>query len=482
MRRLKRIGLPVLLLLFVSCSDWLDLRPIDGLVQDEYWKTKEDVSAVLMGAYYQLTQMDELLFQLGEIRGDMVIQDNGATNDIKNIFQGNIYPDNSLCDWSDFYKIIDYCNFVIKYCPIVREIDQTFTEYQMLGLESEALFLRSLAYFYLVRVFKDVPLIVDPSESDNVDFFPEKTADTTILRIIEEDLLTARKYVTEEYGSAENNLGRASKNAINALLADISLWNFEYEKVIDYISDIESSTVLLLPSSQWFSSFYPGNSLEGIFEVQFSTKLDQNNTLYGATYTSNRYLASNNAIVLLSSSTAKEIIRGDGSFHPTTKKIWKYCGSSADGKSTRPGTERYSANWIVYRYADIVLMKAEALSQLGRFDEAIDCVNEIRDRALMSRLSAPGDKVSFEDIIMDERAKELAFEGKRWFDLLRMGRRNDYARKDKLVSIIVQNYPSNQRLVFAAKLANPLGWYLPIEEEELKRNKNLVQNPYYDAF
>ena len=58
----------------------------------------------------------------------------------------------------------------------------------------------------------------------------------------------------------------------------------------------------------------------------------------------------------------------------------------------------------------------------------------------------------------------------------------NYARKDKLISIIIKNVPSNQRLVLASKLTNPLGWYLPIEDNELERNKNLVQNPYYAGY
>ena len=87
---------------------------------------------------------------------------------------------------------------------------------------------------------------------------------------------------------------------------------------------------------------------------------------------------------------------------------------------------------------------------------------------------------SYEDYILDERALELAFEGKRWFDLLRMGRRNDYNRKDKLIEIMVRNVPSTQKRILATKLTNPMGWYLPIFDKELERNKNLVQNPYYN--
>ena len=97
----------------------------------------------------------------------------------------------------------------------------------------------------------------------------------------------------------------------------------------------------------------------------------------------------------------------------------------------------------------------------------------------MPPLAIGSSPVLFEDAIMEERALELAFEGKRWFDLLRMGRRNNYARKDKLVEIIIKNVPSTQKRILSAKLTNPLGWYLPVYKAEIERNKNLVQNPYY---
>ena len=100
----------------------------------------------------------------------------------------------------------------------------------------------------------------------------------------------------------------------------------------------------------------------------------------------------------------------------------------------------------------------------------------------MEEKSAPQNPEAFEDLILEERAKELAFEGKRWFDLLRMGRRNDFARKDKLISIIIENFPSNKRLVLASKLTDPMGWYMPIQEDEIERNNELVQNPYYEGY
>lgn len=125
-------------------------------------------------------------------------------------------------------------------------------------------------------------------------------------------------------------------------------------------------------------------------------------------------------------------------------------------------------------------MKAEALSQLERYAEAEAIINQVRERAEVAPVSLPDNPIAFEDAILEERALELAFEGKRWFDLLRMGRRNDFARKSTLIDIIVANVPSTQKRILAAKLSNPLGWYLPIYESELERNLNLEQNPYYN--
>ena len=471
-----------LLIPVLSCDQWLELVPPNGLVQDEYWKSKEDVEATLMGAYQLFNQMDEKLFLYGEIRGDMISRDNNTPNYINSIIEGNIYPDNKLCDWSEFYMIINYCNNVLKYNPIVFDIDNTYSEFQMKGIESEALFLRSLAYFYLVRIFKEVPFVTVPSESDDVDFYLPKTSESVILESITLDLLEARKFVKEEYGSPENNMGRASRNSINALLADISLWNFEYQACIDYIEEIENTTVTLVSSGKWFSIFYPGNSLEGIFELQFDSNQDQNNTLYRVTYTEDKYMASLRAFDRLSLEETGEIVRSEGSFRSTDSKVWKYCGAAPDGKSLRPSSDKASANWIVYRYADIILMKAEALSQLGSYQQAIKLVNDVRSRALMKEKSAPQNADAFEDLIMEERAIELAFEGKRWFDLLRMGRRNNFARKEKLISVIIENFPSSKRLVLASKLTDPQGWYLPIEDEELERNNLLEQNPYYEGY
>lgn len=481
----------ILLVVFVfsmlSCNEWIELQPPDGLVREEYWKTKEDVENLLMSAYETLASMDRTLFIHGEIRADMVEGDNNQPRNEQLISESNIYPDNSICNWRDFYTVINSCNEVIKNGPEVQSIDNTFTDFQLQNLLAEAIFVRSLTYFYLVRIYKDVPLVLEPSESDNVDFYIKKSTEEEVLDHIIADLEEYRLLAPNgNFLTVEENKGRASKNAFEALLADIYLWRFDYEKVIEHVAAIEASgEYFLLPGGFWFELFYPGNSPEGIFELQFDLERNQNNSTYFLTYhNGEQYDPSQKAIELFSFKYSNELIRGENNsirkYSEGDYIIWKYVGRAGDGKSFRGGNDFLSCNWIVYRYADVLLMKAEALSQLERYDEAVAIINQIRNRAGVPEVSLPDNPIAFEDAILEERALELAFEGKRWFDLLRMGRRNDFARKSTLIDIIVANVPSTQKRILAAKLSNPLGWYLPIYESELERNLNLEQNPYYN--
>ena len=136
-----------ILLLTLSCEGYLELVPPDGLVKDEFWKSKEDLDSVLLGAYQQFAAMDEVLFYLGEVRAGMLSEDVQTPPYLQEIFDGIILPDNRLCDWSGFYLAINYCNAVIQNTPVVKEIDLTLSDYQRDIFISEATFLRSLAYF-----------------------------------------------------------------------------------------------------------------------------------------------------------------------------------------------------------------------------------------------------------------------------------------------------------------------------------------------
>ncbi len=491
----KYLLIAVMVFMQFSCNDWLELVPPGGLIRDEFWKTKEDVEAVLMAAYSSFASMDRTLFIMGEVRADLVQGDYNQGWNEQLLMENNIYPDNGLTNWDSFYKIINFCNEVIKNAPLVQEVDDTFTDYQKQGFVSEAYFLRSLAYFYLVRLYKEVPLVLEPTETDDAEVYTTKASENEVLNQIVSDLEANIAFAPSGgFKTIRENKGRASKAAYNALLADIALWmasgaenpNPYYEKVIQNVQQIEANIeILLMPSARWFEIFYPGNSYEGIFELQFDGLLSQNNSTYDLTSRNgNQYIPSQKAIEMFAFEYSSELVRGEeasiAKYGEDEYIIWKYVGQAPDGRSERSGIQQKSANWIVYRLADVLLMKAEALSQLERYGEAFSIIQRIRERADVPMYSLANTPTAYEDAILNERALELAFEGKRWFDLLRMGRRNNFARKDKLIEIIVSNVPSTQKRILAAKLTNPLGWYLPISKDEMERNKNLVQNPYYD--
>ena len=474
----------IAMLTIIGCEDSLTILPRDGLVQDEYWKRKEDIEATLMGAYQKFAQMDEKLFYYGELRGDLVDEGANLPNEMRDIMNSNIYPWNSLTDWTPFYAIINYCNSVLRFSHLVPNYDPTLTPYKLNQFNAEAIFLRSLAYFYLVRVFNDIPLILDPYDTDDQDFFPGKTESSLVISTIKEDLTAILDKIPESHPDNEQTRGRATRGAVNALLADISLWNFEYEDCIKYVEAIEDDKqYVLLPNGKWFTLFSEGNTLEGIFEFQFDGRLGQYNSMYDITRPeSNYFTGSLFAREILIPEYSKESIRGFGTLNPLNNFIWKYVGNEPDPIRRRSSAEQADCNWIVYRLADLLLMKAEALSQIGRYNEALNIINSIRERASMQGVSASLNPQAFEDIILLERAKELAFEGKRWFDLLRMGRRNNYQRKAKLIELVIENVPATQKRVLASKLNDPNGWYLPINQREIENNSNLVQNPYYKAY
>lgn len=485
MNSFKYILIATILFFSYSCEDALILLPPNQLVQEEYWKTQEDVKSTLMGAYKKFAEHDEYLFYYGELRGDMLKLGNNVNNNIRDIMEGNIYPENPWTNYNNLYSVINYCNLVMKYAPQVKELDQTFSLFDYNAYMSEAVFLRSLAYFYLVRTFKDVPLVLSPYDNTKQNFFLEKTTDNVILDSLEIQLLRVITKIPKQFTTQSDTRGRATRAAVYSLLADIALWNFEYETCLTYIEEIEKNTIYhLINGNEWFTIFAQGNTYESIFEFQYDG-VNLENHLYDLTKENQGkyvFLASSYAMDILSSKK-KEQYRGPGTISPTYQMIWKYVGAQAGGLQTRSGTNQKSGNWIVYRLADIYLMKAEALSQLGRYSEALQLINIIRTRATIEPITMINEnKNTFEDLILEERAKELAYEGKRWFDLLRMGRRDNYMRKDKLIETIINNVPGTQKRVLAAKLADPFGWYLPLNSREIENNTNLIQNPYYQDY
>src|SRR5690554_3341992 len=313
--RIKYLSFILGILFTYSCSnDWLELLPPGGLIKEEFWQSKEDVEAVLMASYESFAAMDRTLFLHGELRGDLLQRGPNIASREQNIMENNIYPDNNFTDWSSFYKIINYCNELLKNAPLVQEIDNTFTDFQRQSYMAEAYFLRSLAYFYLVRIYHEVPFITVPSESDNVEFYYSKSSEEHILNQIVADLNANRAFAPSgSFITIEENKGRASKASYDALLAEIALWRFQYEEALQHIAKIEEIVELdLMPPGKWFEIFYPGNSLEGIFEFQFDGDRDQRNNMYGLTQRNARqYIPSQKSLEMFAHEFSFELLRGE---------------------------------------------------------------------------------------------------------------------------------------------------------------------------
>jgi len=459
-----------------ACSDWLELYPEDSLVSEEYWKSGNDVEGIIANTYGLMARQVKTLLLWGELRGGLLSEGRNVPNDPSRIMAGDVTDLNGLSRWSNLYAVINGANQIIQNAPGVVQLDPSFTEADLNRALSEAYFLRALSYFYLVRVFKDVPLITTPYVTDDQDFFPVKEDEATVIAQILEDLEFVKDKAVPHYENLTDTKGRVTVYAVNALLADVYLWINNYDKTIENADAIiNSGSYALLTDDLWFQNFYPGNSNSSILELQFSQRWNYNSNLYQTfSYSRNREYTVNPRALELFEETD---VRGLGAtFSDANLEVWKHVGINPEEER---GDALNDNNFIVYRLADIILLKAEALIQLQRFDEAKEAINSVRERRGVAPIEPEPSVTSYEDMLLMERGRELAFEGKYWFDVLRMGKRDDYRRKQTVIDALVMNASADQILPLMSKFQDPNSWYLPIHRDELDKNTNLEQNPYY---
>jgi starch-binding outer membrane protein, SusD/RagB family len=493
---LRKLLLLITIILVQSCTEWLQLEPESELTREEFWRSGNDVEAVVAGSYKELAGTVITCFKWGELRSDEFVTGNRIKLDDRNVMEGHIYPENSNAQWSNFYQIINYANTILNFSSLVVERDQTFTENEQKAYNAEAIFLRSLSYFYLVRTFGDVPLVLTASVSDNQDFYPGKNTKEEILLQIIDDLKVAIENLPTSYGRIEYDKGRATKAAAMALLSDIYLFSERYQDCIDACNYIISSgQFALIDGEEWFSNFFPGNTNESIFEIQFDKNQNQLNDLYKITAP---YLGDGSYpdgddqfhyspyMVDLFRKNEGDRRAGNNTYFQFASRsnffiLWKYIGTGSTENAITPrnGNQESDANWIIYRYADILLMKAEAITELGDYSTAVNLVNSVRKRAGIALLSEISNRNLMQDLILEERAREFGGEGKRWYDILRLGMRNNFERKDKFISLLTANKSLIEKEVLKSKYSNPESWFMPIYQNEIEQNSKLVQNPYY---
>lgn len=479
---------------FTSCKKWLDLQPQDGIVREEFWKTKEQVESAVIGIYASMLgstsgdrALPEYMFIWGEARADMVSPGFRASPEEQDIVNLNMLSTNSFTNWRSFYQTINYCNTVIDLAPAVLQSDNTFSQDQLNRATGEALTIRALMYFYLVRSFGDVPLRLTATVSDK-DVTPlGKTNRDSILQQIVTDLKKAEPFLPLTFGSKAFDKGRATRFTANALLADVYLWMDKYnECVTECDKIINSGRFGLVQAPEFFNNvFYEGNSNESIFELQYDAQ--KLNTFYFMHTPSNRrwgaafHISEEVYGIDLVNSIPISDVRGDKtSFRGTDFSIWKYMGADNTGDNFRT-LEQSFAHWIIYRYADILLLKAEAINQLDQPLESSRIVKTIRQRAnaLDLKIMDSTSKSFMTGFILEERQRELAFEGKRWYDVLRNAKRNNYEGMQYLLTMAGVSIPSDRLQAALSKLRDKNCHYFPIYTYELQTNRLLEQNPFY---
>ena len=472
------VALAALIIVTTSCQDYLTVAPENDLIKEKFWTKTADVNSALAATYNAMRNASLKSLIHGEVRADLVNFTGPQFSGYAQIGASNISPTNDAVKWTEYYTAINLANTLMYYDDEVFAKDKTFTKDMMDAVEAEALFIRSLSYFYLVRLWKDVPLVLDASVSDTTNLYVGKSPENVVINQIVSDLLKAQDmaYTTEFKGSAYF-YGRANKYSIMALLADVYLWSEQYQKCYDYCDLLINSGMYGVESTEtMFNIYYPGNSpLESIIELQYNDALDnQENPLYNDLIPTNggggAEIDPRNLTLLME----REDLRHFGG----KEAIWKYRGKDALGLVSRTGTER-DANWNIYRYADILLIKAEAAIELNKFDEANNLIRESLLRAGMP-YEDKTDKIDLRDALLDEKGREFLFEGKRWFDLLRAAKRNKFQNKQIIIDMILSGADIKQQAILKTKVYDTLSYYLPIAERELIYNQNLKQNPYYD--
>ena len=484
-----------------SCSDWLDVLPKNEQVSTEYWKSKEEVEAVINSGYYRMREAVPTLIKWGELRGGAMYTTSSNDSKLQDFV---MTQDNSLCNYSKLYEVINYANSVIKNARSVQAEDNTYYDAVLNSHLCEAYFQRAYCYLILVKNFKEVPLATEPYTDDSQNTNVAKSSEETIIKQIKADVQTAldTHAAKSTYENDWETKGRVTKWALYALMADACLWSEDYENCKTYCDMILNANTsgeqfyprFLKNSQDWYSMFYPGNSNESIFELNWNYELakETNNFSSSLFPMSNKgliFTAAANAKLERESSATTAIGERTGRMNLATyvningvNYLWKYYGN--DVADVEGGVRLHQdANFILYRVAEIILMKAQADAMTGNISEAIDLVNQIRLRAGLSEIS-DDEKQNYDEEttleeILDQKEMEFFGEAKRWYDLLWLARVSNYKYKNKAIDYICEGNQTTKSEWIKSALIDNNAWYMPLPQNDIEHNQLLEQNPYY---
>lgn len=573
MKNIKSLLLAALVgLSSTSCNDFLELEPLNDIVLENFWTDKSDVESVLLGAYSALETSDCLLRMViwGEMRSDNMTESNSSPEAIQQICRENLLITNDYCKYNKFYDVINRANTVLHFAPIVADKDPNYLWIELKANEAEAVALRCLCYWYLIRAFHDVPYVTEPSIDDEGGYkkfyVPQSDFDTILTQIIA-DLESVKDDAMKKYPSDLENTARITQSAICAMLADMYLWRGQegdYDKCISVCQEITTQKkkefedlkikkgkdntikeyngyplISNIPNNEILGNAYneifgTGNSFESLFELPYDDKVS--NGLVSSYYQSssnaeNQSTGNVKALDKIGSVRGEDnsvfVQMHDTRYHQsvvergTSYGICKYAYSSVSITGTSSGvdlsesTMRNSSsqpNWIIYRYSEVLLFEAEAnimkaksinpsgadslamaFEVSGYLNKAFDLIDAVNKRAIgyiaeegvskpfnpktLSREDYPSVSM-MENLLFQERRRELMFEGKRWFDLVRISRRD--GNQNRMLRFLSDKFSASVYSAVKIRLKDPYAMYFPMAKDEVKNSQGVLrQNPVY---
>lgn len=451
MKKIINIIAVLIVIALMSCKKgFIELNPESTVTVDVLYKTDKDFQDAVIGIYSNFRPQYLNFWGFSDLRGDDTKF--GLVSAVDDIRMDNFTSDNSdpvlASTWKNYYSIISRANKVInnieKADPAVVTNKDRHT--------AEAEFLRALAYFDLVRIFGDVPLITRDITIEEAYKIPRVKVNIIYDQIIK-DLQDAEIKLPQKYTGA--NLGRATKGAAKSLLGKVYLTLKNFPKAEAKLQEVTIQGYALLPNFNdlWDYSKDEHHS-EYIFDIEYEEGLGGLGSNFPGQFALDfqagggplvaelvrRYnipsgTGGGKGIPNQSIFDAFSISPGDKRLDITAVKgltgpSSNFIPISATGVSAL--TLKYMArlvgsandskvNWKVIRYADVLLMYAEALNENGKPSDALTYLNMIRTRAGVPTYSGLSQDDTRKKIYL-ERRLELYMEGQRWFDLLRTGK------------------------------------------------------------
>jgi len=400
-----------------SCESYIDLKPLAENSVDNFYNTASDLEQAVIATYdgLQTSVRPGYLDHFAEVRSDNTYNfattpAGGAYADFDN-FNLTSANDRLNVFWHNSYLTIQRANIVLNRIDAIT-MDETIKE----SRKGEVKFIRALTYFYLVQIWGDVPLVVEET-TDPISFIGQtRTPAAEVYNQIITDLTEAAGELPATVNTA--NDGRVTQGAALGLLARVYLVRKDYQKVIEYTNQVINSGLYSLDADYAGIYDYAKKSNEVIFKVFFKS---------GTNSEGFPYLNVNHDYNNTAARDFMETFKNDPRLDAIvdTSNIGTYYGNKVHNENVSTDNT-IDIKTVILRYADILLMKAEALNELQYpSQEALDLLNQVHTRAkpnLAFNLADFTSKNQFLEAILKERRIEFAFENLRWFDLVRTGK------------------------------------------------------------